>query len=71
MSRFAIINPDFSGDQILVWLRDSLTGIEHVRGVTDVMRSPVVDELSADDVAYVKALRIEQDGGRAQANRSK
>ena len=62
MSRFAVINPDFSGDQILVWVRDTLTCVEHVCGVTDVMRSPVVDELSADDVAYIKALRKEQDG---------
>jgi hypothetical protein len=62
MRQFAVVQRDFSGDQILVRLRDTLTGIEHVRGVTDVMRSSVIDELSPEDVAYIKALRKEQDG---------
>lgn len=63
MSRFTVIAPDFSGDQVLVLLRDNVTGIEHYRGVTDVMRTTVIDELPADDIEYIKRLRIEQDGG--------
>lgn len=63
MSRFTVLRPDFSGDQILVLIRDTQTGIEHYRTVTDTMRSTIVDELEPADVAYIKQLRIVQDGG--------
>lgn len=62
MSRFIVLRPDFSGDQILVLIRDTVTGIEHYRTVTDTMRSTIVDELEAADVAYIQQLRIVQDG---------
>lgn len=62
MSRFAVLRPDFSGDQILVLIRDTETGTEHFRTVTDTMRSTIVDELETADVAYIQKLRLAQDG---------
>jgi hypothetical protein len=62
MSRFVVLRADFSGDQMIVLIRDADTGIEHYRSVDDVLRTKVVDELEAGDVEYVKQLRIEQNG---------
>lgn len=63
MSRFTVLRPDFSGDQILVLIRDTQTGIEHYRTVSDTVNSVIADELPAADVAYIQQLRIVQDGG--------